>query len=68
MKQLYGARIFNGVGFSKNGKKAFLRGEKPRCMWNDGGILQETTFHHIEIGQPPNVKRKLVMFYKKINA
>lgn len=64
MKTLYATRRKEGLGFSKRGYAAYLRGEKPKTLWPVGTPLTPTTPHHIEIGSGENVQRRLVMFFK----
>lgn len=68
MKPLYKFEA-DGVWFSKNGRKAFLRGEKPKFMWPEGTDIIPTGPHHIETfrkvgNQRAFCARKLVMFYR----
>lgn len=67
MKQLYKDRTIDGIGFSKNGYAAFLRGEKPERMFKPGSRIVETAPHHIEVKVGTSFKRSLVMFYKEFN-
>ena len=66
MKQVLKKYINNGIGFSKNGHDAFLRGEKPEFMFPEGTVVQSTEKHHIEIKVSNTYRRPLVMFYKEI--
>ena len=70
MRQLYGDRIFEGIGFSHNGKRAYLRGEKPMFMWppemQSMLHLEATDCHHIERRVGSTWKRSLVMFFREI--
>lgn len=70
MKNLYKFEA-EGVWFSKNGTKAYKRGEKPLFLFKDKTGLIPTIPHHIareyqcrgKLGM--NFTRELVMFYKK---
>lgn len=68
-KKLYKHR-HEGIGFSKNGHAAYLRGEKPGCLWpeSENQNLVQTEAHHIEIGEPPWLVRPCVMFWRKRQA
>jgi len=70
MKPLY-KNYHEGYWFSKNGHKAYMRGEKPLFLWTaDKDDLEETVAHHIEehpVDGPRSVRmvtRSLVMFYR----
>lgn len=66
MKQLYKDRTVEGVGFSRNGYAAYLRGEKPERLFAPGSCIIETAQHHIEVKVGTTFKRSLVMFYKEL--
>ena len=73
MKLLYKFEA-EGVWFSRNGAKAYRRGEKPRFLWPDNIKLTPTVAHHIARrkklddrapgGRFENYTRELVMFYR----
>lgn len=66
MKRLYLSRVHEGVGFSENGHKAWMRGERPKWMWPAGTCLEPTCEHHVEVYCSHfHCNRKLVMFYRK---
>lgn len=54
-----------GVWFSANGHRAYMRGEKPGFMWGTGKKLVPTVVHHIarEYGNG-KFTRELKMFYR----
>jgi hypothetical protein len=69
MRLLYNFHA-EGVYFSRNGAKAYKRGEKPRFMWPNNANLVPTVAHHIARkhthGRSPggfDYSRELVMFY-----
>lgn len=65
MKLLYDFKA-EGVWFSKNGAKAYRRGEKPRFLWPDNADLVPTVSHHVATLMRSNdYSRNLVMFYKQ---
>ena len=53
-----------GVWFSKNGHRAYLRGERPGFMWGTGKRLEPVCVHHIaQECSPGKFTRQLKMFY-----
>jgi hypothetical protein len=55
-----------GVFFSHNGHRAFLRGEKPGFMFQKENKLVPVCVHHIARPYGENkYTRELVMFYRK---
>lgn len=56
-----------GLWFSRNGKKAYLKGERPLRLWESHEGLVPTIAHHIavQVGASNQFKKSLVMFYKK---
>jgi hypothetical protein len=59
-----------GVWFSRNGQRAYLRGEKPAQLWRvPVDQLEATAKHHITrtyANGVPSGQRELVMFYRMI--
>lgn len=64
MKLLLWRYFHEGIWFSKNGHKAYIRGEKPLLLWDDDTILEPTIKHHIA-HQRPCYTMEFVMFYRK---
>lgn len=66
MRLLYTFR-HEGVWFSRNGEKAYQRGEKPRFLWPADADLTPTVPHHIarQGSERYRFSRELVMFYKQ---
>ena len=66
MKLLY-IHQHEGFWFSKNGHKAYLRGERPGFMFEPGDRLEPTINHHIaRLRGGSDYTRELVMFYRRI--
>lgn len=58
----------DGIWMSKNGHRAFLRGERPGCLIADKAGWVETCPHHIARLKPGirrDYTRELVMFYRQ---
>ena len=65
MRKLYpDSRYHDGIGYSKNGNEAFLRGERPQFLIKDFKNWKITTPHHIEKGSGRGFRRFLVNFFK----
>jgi len=68
MRNLY-KHFHEGVWFSENGHKAWMRGERPKCMdfgpdqiWEH---YEPTCAHHIARPICSTFTRELVMFYRE---
>ena len=65
MRLLY-EHCHEGVWFSRNGNRAYLKGERPRFMFPDDANVEPTVKHHIarKISDRQGYSREYVMFYR----